>query len=54
MMGVSECILVGCQLVYDSSMSVNIFLHVGQGFPHELPVLENVILHPPCKTSRVR
>ena len=30
------------------------FLHMGQGFPHQLPVLENVILHPPCKTSRVR
>jgi len=23
------------------------FLHMGQGFPHQLPVLENVILHPP-------
>jgi len=22
------------------------FLHMGQGFPHQLPVLENVILHP--------
>jgi len=32
----------------------NSFLHMGQGFPHQLPVLENVILHPPCKTSRVR
>jgi len=31
-----------------------VFLHMGQGFPHQLPVLENVILHPPCKTSRVR
>jgi len=30
------------------------FLHMGQGFPHQHPVLENVILHPPCKTSRVR
>ena len=31
-----------------------IFLQMGQGFRHQLPVLENVILHPPCKTSRVR
>jgi len=23
-----------------------IFLHMRQGFPHQLPVLENVILHP--------
>jgi len=30
------------------------FLHMGQGFLHQLPVLEKVILHPPCKTSRVR
>jgi len=22
------------------------FLHMGQGYPHQLPVLENVILHP--------
>jgi len=22
------------------------FLHMGQGFPHQLPVLENVLLHP--------
>ena len=29
------------------------FLHIGQEFPHQLPVLENVIT-PPCKTSRVR
>jgi len=36
-----------------SAMS-RIFLHMGQGFPHQLPVLENVILHPLCKTSRVR
>jgi len=25
---------------------VVMFLHMGQGFPHQLPVLENVILHP--------
>jgi len=25
---------------------VGVFLHMGQGFPHQLPVLENVILHP--------
>ena len=31
-----------------------IFLHMGQRFPHQFPVLENFILHPPCKTSRVR
>jgi len=23
-----------------------VFLHMGQGLPHQLPVLENVILHP--------
>ena len=23
-----------------------LFLHMGQGFPHQLPVLKNVILHP--------
>ena len=26
-----------------------IFLHMGQGFPHQLPVLENSILHPHVK-----
>jgi len=25
---------------------LSIFLHMGQEFPHQLPVLENVILHP--------
>jgi len=34
----------------DSSTTVNqdkLFLHMGQGFPHQLPVLENVILQSP-------
>ena len=28
------------------SITESKFLHMGQGFPHQLPVLENVILHP--------
>ena len=41
-------------IIHNPRGSENYFLHMGQGFPHQLPVLENVILHPPCKTSRVR
>jgi len=29
-----------------ASLNKSNFLHMGQGFPHQLPVLENVILHP--------
>ena len=28
---------------------VHIFAYIGQGFPHQLPVLDNVILHPYVK-----
>jgi len=29
-----------------STCDFHYFLHMGQGFQHKLPVLENVILHP--------
>jgi len=32
--------------LFTARNTVNSFLHMGQGFPHQLPELENVILHP--------
>jgi len=37
---------VDCQIIMMDSCGTVHFLQMGQGFPHQLPVLENFILHP--------